>query len=159
MCVLGILWRMEKTIVNDLIMLDCMVNIMISTISTFQQSPFYRGMDVDVYCSIHLMLFFATSGCNRLIPVSIVIYRYSNTRKYFSLFCNDWCKILIYFFKLAITKNIPKLKRIYILGNSPIWIYKICKGLRLKGTTSHTQHPKPLTSFNVTTVRQWFSRS
>ena len=89
MGVLGILWRMEKTIVNELIMLDCIVNIMFSIISTFQQSPFYRGMDVDVYCSIHLMLFFATSGCNRLIPVSIVIYRYSNTRKYFSLFCND----------------------------------------------------------------------
>jgi hypothetical protein len=85
MGVLAILWRMEKTIVNELIMLDCMVNIMFSIISTFQQSPFYRGMDVDVYCSIHLVLFFATNACNRLIPVSIAIYRYynwlSNTRK------------------------------------------------------------------------------
>ena len=84
--VLGILWKMEKTMVNELIMLDCMVNIMFSIISTFQQSPFYRGMDADVYCSIHLVLFFATSSCNRLIPVSIAIYRYdiwhSKTRKY-----------------------------------------------------------------------------
>ena len=75
MGVLGILWRMEKTVVNELIMLDCLVNIMISAISTFQQSPFYRGMDVDVYCSIHLVFIFATNACNRLIPVSIAIYR------------------------------------------------------------------------------------
>jgi hypothetical protein len=75
MSVLVILWRKDRTIVNKLMMLDCMVNITFSSICTFQQSPFYRGLDVEFYCYFHSVLFFASMVCNRLLPVSIVISR------------------------------------------------------------------------------------
>ena len=73
MSVLIILWKTEKTIVNQLIMLDCIVSIMLSSLYTF---PYYRGLGMEAYCYSHLVLFWASVACNRLLPVSIVVYRY-----------------------------------------------------------------------------------
>ena len=75
MSVLVTVLKTEKTIVNKLIMVDSIINILLSTISTFMQSPYYRGLGVDVYCSFHLICFFFFTACNRLIPVAIVLNR------------------------------------------------------------------------------------
>ena len=75
MSVLMILWKTEKTIVNQLMMLDCFVNIMYSLLSTFQQSPYYRGLGVEVYCYPHLVLMLASIIFNRMLPVAIVVFR------------------------------------------------------------------------------------
>ena len=73
--VIKILWKEERTIVNQLMMLDSMVNLVYSSLATFQQSPYYRGLGLEVYCFPHLMLSFATLIFNRLLPVSIVVFR------------------------------------------------------------------------------------
>ena len=73
--VIKILWKEERTIVNELMMLDSMVNLVYSSLATFQQSPYYRGLGLEAYCFPHLMLSFATLIFNRLLPVSIVVVR------------------------------------------------------------------------------------
>ena len=75
MSVLMILWKKEKTIVNQLMKLDCIVNIMYSSLGTFGLSPYYRGIGLEVYCSPHMALSYATLVCNRLLPVAIVVFR------------------------------------------------------------------------------------
>ena len=69
------LWKKEKTIVNQLMMMDCIMNIMYSHLSTFQQSPYFRGLDMEVYCNFHLVLAYVFMLFNRLCPVAIVLYR------------------------------------------------------------------------------------
>ena len=81
MSVLLTLWKPEKTVVNKLIVVDSIINILLSTISTFMQSPYYRGLGVDVYCSFHLICYFFFTACNRLIPVAIVLNRYDFCRQ------------------------------------------------------------------------------
>jgi hypothetical protein len=73
--VVMMLWKNEKTIVNQLMMLDCLVNIMYSSLSTFEQSPWYRGLGVEVYCCAHLVLLLPSMILNRLLPVAIVVFR------------------------------------------------------------------------------------
>ena len=69
------LWKKEKTIVNQLMMMDCIMNIMYSHLSTFQQSPYFRGLDMEAYCNFHLVLAYVFMLFNRLCPVAIVGYR------------------------------------------------------------------------------------
>ena len=75
-CVLMIMWPAESTTVNQLIVLDSINDITLSSLSTFHQSPFYRGLGLEFYCSFHLVLYWTCATCNRLIPVSIAVYRY-----------------------------------------------------------------------------------
>ena len=75
-CVLMILRPAENTIVNQLIILDCINDITFSSLSTFQQSPFYQGLGVEVYCYLHLVVYWTSAVSNRLLPVSIAVYRY-----------------------------------------------------------------------------------
>ena len=75
-CVLMILRSAESTIVNKLIILDSINDITFSFISLFSQSPFYQGIGVEFYCSLHLVIYWTCAMCNRLIPVSIAVYRY-----------------------------------------------------------------------------------
>ena len=75
MSVLMILSKKENTIVNQLMKLDCIVNIMYSLLGTFQQSPCYRSLGMAVYCYPHMMLSFASVVFNRLLPVAIVVFR------------------------------------------------------------------------------------
>jgi hypothetical protein len=75
-CVLMILWPADSTIVNQLIVLDSINDITFSSLSTFHQSPFYRGLGVEFYCSFDLVIYWTCATCNRLIPVSIAVYRY-----------------------------------------------------------------------------------
>ena len=75
MSVLRIVWKKEQTIVNNLMKLDCIVNIIISCLGTFQQSPYYRSLGLEAYCYPHIMLTFAYGGFNRLLPIAIVVFR------------------------------------------------------------------------------------
>ena len=75
MSVLMMLWKKEKTVVNQLMTIDCIMNILSTSLSTFQQSPYYRGFDVEVYCYINLMLAMCCMVFNRLCPVAIVVFR------------------------------------------------------------------------------------
>ena len=75
MSVMKILWKEEKTIINQLMMLDSMVNIVYSFLGTFQQSPYFRGMDLQVFCYPFLVLTIISLIVNRLMPVTIVIFR------------------------------------------------------------------------------------
>ena len=76
MSVLMMIWKKEKTIVNQLMKLGCLVNIIYSSLGTFQQSPYYRSMGLEVYCFPHLMISFTAVVFNRLLPVAIVVFRY-----------------------------------------------------------------------------------
>ena len=75
-CVLIVLWPAESTTVNQLIILDSINDIMFSSLFTFQQSPFYQGLGVEVYCYLHLVIYWTCAMTNRLLPVSIAVYRY-----------------------------------------------------------------------------------
>ena len=75
MSVLMILSKKEKTMVNHLMKLDCIVNIMYSSLGTFQQSPYYMGLGLEVSCYPHLMLSVTFVVFNRLLPVAIVVFR------------------------------------------------------------------------------------
>ena len=75
MSVLMMLWKKEKTIVNNLMKLDCIMNIINSYLGTFQQSPYYRSLGLEAYCYPHMMLAYASVGFNRLLPVAIVVFR------------------------------------------------------------------------------------
>ena len=73
--VLMILWPVENTIVNQLIVLDSINDITFSSLCTFHQSPFYQGLGLESYCYVHLVIYWTCVMCNRLIPVSIALYR------------------------------------------------------------------------------------
>ena len=75
MSVLMMLWKKETTVVNQLMTIDCIMNILSTSLSTFQQSPYYRGLDVEVYCYINLILAMCCMVFNRLCPVAIVVFR------------------------------------------------------------------------------------
>ena len=75
-CVLMILWPAESTTVNQLIILDSINDITFSSLSTFQHSPFFQGLGVEVYCYLHLIVYWTSGISNRLLPVSIALYRY-----------------------------------------------------------------------------------
>ena len=75
MRVLMMLWKEEKTVVNQLMMIDCIMNILSTSLLTFQQSPYFRGLDVEVYCYFHLLLAFCCVHFNRLCPVAIAVFR------------------------------------------------------------------------------------
>ena len=75
MRVLMMLWKKEKTVVNQLMMIDCIMNILSTALSTFQQSPYFRGLDVEVYCYINLILAMCCMVFNRLCPVAIAVFR------------------------------------------------------------------------------------
>ena len=71
-CVLMILWPAERTTVNQLIILDSINDIMFSSLFTFQQSPFYQGLGVEVYCYLHLVIYWTCAMSNWLLPVSML---------------------------------------------------------------------------------------
>ena len=76
MSVLMMLWKTEKTIVNQLMKSDCIVSIMFSSLGTFQQSPFFRSLGLEVFCFPHIMLTYASGIFNRLLPVAIAVFRW-----------------------------------------------------------------------------------
>ena len=73
--VLMMLWVKEITPVNQLMKIDCIMNILFAFLSIFQQSPYFRGLDVEVYCDFHLILVFWCVIFNRLCPVAIAVFR------------------------------------------------------------------------------------
>ena len=112
MSVLMILRKKEKTIVNQLMKLDCIVNMVYSTLGTFQQSPCYKSFGLEMYCYPHMMLAYASVVFNRLLPVAIVVFRYfdfiqntpgtrvdpgSHDQKFVELICETFDFFLIFF--------------------------------------------------------------
>ena len=75
LCVLLTIWKTEMTIVNQLMTLECLVNIFYTLLGTFQQSPYYRGLDLALYCIPHMVLSNAFVVFNRLLPVAIAVFR------------------------------------------------------------------------------------
>ena len=74
--VLILLRESEKTIVNRLMKLDCLINILYATLGTFKQSPCFKGLGQDMFCYSHTMLSYVTVVFNRLLPVAIAPLRY-----------------------------------------------------------------------------------
>ena len=70
-----VLWREEKTIVNQMMKTELIINCLFSLLGTFQQSQFYRGLDSQFYCYIHLVSTYIFLTFNRLVPVTIALYR------------------------------------------------------------------------------------
>ena len=67
------LWKSKQTIINQFMLLDCAVSILYSSLSTFQQSPFYG--DMEVYCIFNLGILMTCMMSNRILPVAIVLFR------------------------------------------------------------------------------------
>ena len=65
----------EKTIVNRLMMLECIMNILGFFLLAVQQSPYYRGFGREEYCYPHMMLVLSYEMFNRLLPVAIGLFR------------------------------------------------------------------------------------
>ena len=72
---LVLLWKKDKTIVNQMMETELMINILFSILGTFQQSPFYRGFAYQLYCYLHLFCKYLFLTFNRLVPVAIALYR------------------------------------------------------------------------------------
>ena len=72
---LFMLWGKEKTIVNQLMITELIINILFSFLGTFQQSSFYRGIDYELYCYTHLICKYVFLTFNRMVPVAIALYR------------------------------------------------------------------------------------
>ena len=73
---LTVLWKKDKTIVNQLMIAELITNILFSLLGTFQQSSLYRGLDCRLYCYLHLFCKYLFLAFNRLVPVAIALYRW-----------------------------------------------------------------------------------
>ena len=73
--VVMILWE-NMTPINKFMILDALISILYSSLSTFQQSPYYMGLSLDV-CCIPLMIMLSTCmQANRILPSIIALYRF-----------------------------------------------------------------------------------
>ena len=75
MSVMIMLRKEQMTMINQLMMMDCIVSILYSSLSTFQQSPFYRGLEVGVYCIAHVGILQSCVMATRLAPLAIGLLR------------------------------------------------------------------------------------
>ena len=75
MKVLATLWKKEKTTVNQLMSIDSFLNIVFACLCTFQQSPYFRGLDWEIYCNFHIAVYYVCGMFNSLCPLAIVYYR------------------------------------------------------------------------------------
>ena len=75
--VITMLWE-KSTIINQYMMLDCTVSIIYSSLATFQQSPYYMGLNLEMYCIPHMIVLNACIHFNRILPVIIAFYRCVN---------------------------------------------------------------------------------
>ena len=73
--VLILIWTKEKTTVNQLMMIDCIANIMVASLSMFHKSLYFSGIEVEVYCHVHMILANISININRLCPVAIAVFR------------------------------------------------------------------------------------
>ena len=74
MIVITMLWE-NMTTINLYMILDCTVSIVFSSLSTFQQSPYYVGLNLDMYCIPHMILLNTCIYLNRILPIIIAFYR------------------------------------------------------------------------------------
>ena len=80
LCVITMLWE-NKTMINQYMILDCSVSVVYSSLSTFQQSPYFVGLSSDVFCIVHMTLLMCCTQANRLLPIIIALYRWVNTNQ------------------------------------------------------------------------------
>ena len=76
--VITILWE-NKTIINQYMIFDCLVSMVFSSLATFQQSPYFVGLNSDVFCIVHMTVLMTCTQANRLLPIMIASYRWGNT--------------------------------------------------------------------------------
>ena len=69
-----LLWE-KMEIINQCMILDCLVSIVYSSLSTFQQSPYYVGINLELYCIPHMILLSSCMQSNRILPITIAFYR------------------------------------------------------------------------------------
>ena len=74
MIVILMLWK-KMAIINQCMILDCLVSIVYSSLSTFQQSPYYLGLSLELYCIPHMILLSTCMQSNRILPITIAFYR------------------------------------------------------------------------------------
>ena len=65
----------DKTLINTLLMRDCLVNIVCSVLQTFRYSP-WVFLEVEPLCATLIGVFASLAMFNRLVPIAIVVYRY-----------------------------------------------------------------------------------
>ena len=65
----------DKTLINTLLMRDCIANILCSVFQAFSFSPWFF-VEVSPFCATFVALFYGLVIFNRLVPVSIVVFRY-----------------------------------------------------------------------------------
>ena len=65
----------DKTLINNLLMKDCLANILSSVVQIFSFRP-WIFVEVSPFCATFLGLFYSLVIFNRLVPVSIVVFRY-----------------------------------------------------------------------------------
>ena len=65
----------DKTLINTLLMRDCLVNIVCSVLQTFRYSP-WVFLQVSPFCVTLIGVFTSLAMFNRLVPIAIVVYRY-----------------------------------------------------------------------------------
>ena len=75
LCVFLILWREEKTPVNQMMKIQCLNNMVGVCLGIMRQSPYYTSLQSEVYCSLHTSLELFLITTNRLVPVAIAGYR------------------------------------------------------------------------------------
>ena len=74
--VLKILTDGEKTVVNKIMIMDCLVNSLYSVVGTFQHTQSYKDIGLPQYCLTHLVIAYSLAIFNRLSPIAIGLYRY-----------------------------------------------------------------------------------
>ena len=73
--VFGRLKGSEKTAINQMLQIDCVNSMIYSIFFAYQHSPWFRGMEVDAYCHVHVVLVLIFATCNRLQPIVVATYR------------------------------------------------------------------------------------
>ena len=70
-----VIQRNEKTVINNLVVCDCIANMLSMAIVSFLQSPF-AILRSPLLCSVEIFVKFSITVWNRLVPVAIVVFRY-----------------------------------------------------------------------------------
>ena len=67
---------MDRTMINQMMIIESFVNIFYAVFATFQQSPYFRGLNTNLYCLPHLVLCTTLVMANRLLPVAMALLRW-----------------------------------------------------------------------------------
>ena len=66
---------LDLTMINQMMIIESFVNISYAVFATFQQSPYFRGLNTELYCLPHLVLCTTLVMANRMLPIAIAMLR------------------------------------------------------------------------------------